>query len=460
MRAKGTTGVHSARVQPPEQRLPTFRLLRRMIDNPVETWPRAVYQERVFRSRILGCDMLYVMAPDLVRRVLVEDADDFEKGEIFRRGLGPALGDAILTADGSRWRWQRRAVASIFRPEKIRGFVPAMIAAAEQTCDRFRSQPPGTEIDIGREMMRTTLDIILNTVVSGRRGIDWDLMQQSINHYLEPTAWIMALTMSGAPRWVPYPGIRRARRAREHLHRAMDALIDDAKRNPGDGQDILSLLMSATDPETGTSMNEMDLRYNLLTFITAGHETMALVLTWTFYLLSLHPQVEERVRREVAAETGGGPLRAEHIEALAHTRQVIQEAMRLYPPAALIVREARRDLRLGDEDVRAGTTVFVPVYAIHRHEAYWRKPDEFDPSRFQADAIEARDRYTYLPFGAGPRICIGQSFAQWEATAVLATIISSCRLRLRPDYSPELRLRVTLRPAGGMPMRITGVDSV
>lgn len=451
-----TITAHPARIQPPEQRLPAFRLLRTMIDNPVKAWPRVIYQERVFRSRILGCDMIYVMAPDLVRRVLVDDTENFERGEIFRRGLGPALGEGILTADGSRWRWQRRAVASIFRQERIRSFVPAMIAAAERTCDRLRSNPSGAEIDLAREMMRTTLEVITSTVVSGRRGIDWELMEQSITHYLEPTAWILALTMAGAPRWVPYPGVRRARRARQHLHRVMDALIDNAKRNPGDGQDILSLLMRATDPETGTSMNEMDLRYNLLTFITAGHETMALVLTWTFYLLSLHPQVEEHVRREVAAATGGGPLRAEHIEALAYTRQVIQEAMRLYPPAALIVRAARRDLRLDDEEVEAGTTVFIPVYAIHRHEAYWRRPDEFDPSRFEADAIEARDRYSYLPFGAGPRICIGQSFAQWEATAVLATIISSCRLRLRPDYIPELRLRVTLRPAGGMPMRIAG----
>jgi len=452
-----TTAAHPARIQPPEQRLPTFRLLRAVIDNPVKAWPRVIYQERMFRSRILGCDMIYVMAPDLIRRVLVDDAEDFEKGEMFRRALGPALGDAILTAEGSRWRWQRRAVASIFRQERIRSFLPAMIAAAERTRDRFRSHPPAAEIDIAREMMRTTFDIILSTVVSGRRSIDCDLMEQSINQSLEPTSWIMALAMVGAPGWVPYPGVRRARRAREHLHHALDALIDDAKHNPGDGGDILSLLMNATDPETGTSMNEMDVRYNLLTFIAAGHETMAVVLTWTFYLLSLYPQVEERVRREIAAATGGGPVRAEHIEALAYTRQVIQEAMRLYPPAALIVRAARRDLRLGDEEVRAGTAVFVPVYAIHRHEAYWRKPDEFDPSRFEADAIEARDRYTYLPFGAGPRICIGQSFAQWEATAVLATIISSCQLRLRPGYIPEPRLRVTLRPAAGMPMRIAGV---
>jgi cytochrome P450 len=452
-----TTAAHPARIQPPEQELPTFRLLRAVVDNPVKAWPRAIYRERMFRSRVLRHDMIYVMAPDLVRRVLVDAAEDFEKGEMVRRGLGPVLGDGILTAEGSRWRWQRRTVASVFRHERIRGFLPAMIAAAERTRDRFRSHPPAAEIDIAREMMRTTFDIILSTVVGGRTGVDRDLIEQSINQYLASTSWMMALAMVGAPDWTPYPGARRARRARDHLHHAMDALIDDARRNPGDGGDLLSLLMNATDPETGTSMNEMDVRYNLLTFITAGHETMALALTWTFYLLSLHPQAEERLRREIAGMTGGGPIRPEHIEALAYARQVIQEAMRLYPPAALIVRVARRDLRIGDEEVRAGTTIFVPIYAIHRHEAYWRKPDEFDPSRFEADEIEARDRYTYLPFGAGARICIGQSFALLEATAVLATIIGACRLRLRPDYIPEPRLRVTLRPARGMPMRIAGV---
>ncbi|PWT89036.1 MAG: hypothetical protein C5B56_07840 [Proteobacteria bacterium] len=184
---------------------------------------------------------------------------------------------------------------------------------------------------------------------------------------------------------------------------------------------------------------------------------MALALTWTFYLLSLYPEVEERVRREVAAQTGGGPLRPEHIDALPYARQVIQEAMRLYPPAALIVREARRDLRLDGEEVRAGTTVCIPVYAVHRHEAYWRNPDEFDPSRFEADAIAARDRYVYLPFGAGPRICIGQGFAQLEGTAILATIIRAFRFCMRSDYVPEMSLRITLRPTAGMPMRVTAV---
>ena len=151
--------------------------------------------------------------------------------------------------------------------------------------------------------------------------------------------------------------------------------------------------MNATDPETGQSMTAMDVRDNLLTFITARHETTALALTWTLYLLSLHPEVEWRVKREIAAATGGGPVRPTHIDARI---QVIQEAMRLYPPAALIVREARRDLTLGAEHVRAGTSVYVPVYAVHRHKTLWREPDRFDPSRFEPAAAQARDRYSYL----------------------------------------------------------------
>jgi cytochrome P450 len=431
-----------------------LRLLRTVVDNPVKAWPRTIYRERLFRSRVLGRDTIYVMAPDLIRKMLADEADNFEKGEIARRGLGPVLGDAILTADGSRWRWQRHAVASIFRQERIRNFLPAMVAAAERTRNRWLSYPPGSEIDVAREMMRTTFDIILNTLLSGRGGIDCDLMQQSITNYLEPTSWIIALAMVRAPRWVPYPGRRKARRARDRLHHVLDFLIDEAKRNPSNRDDLLSLLTNATDPETDKSMNDLDVRYNLLTFITAGHETTAVALTWTFYLLSLHPEVEQQVKSEIAGVTGGRPLCASHLELLPYTTQVIQEAMRLYPPVPLLVRAPRQDIRLENEEIRAGTPLYVPIYAVHRHEAYWRKPDEFDPSRFEPETAKAHDRYTYLPFGAGPRICIGQTFAQWEATAVLVTLLNSFRLRLRSDYIPEPRLRVTLRPAGGMPMRI------
>jgi len=161
----------------------------------------------------------------------------------------------------------------------------------------------------------------------------------------------------------------------------------------------------------------------------------------------LHPEIEERVRSEISTITGGIPVRREHIDSLRYTQQVIQEAMRLYPPAPLIVREAQRVLRVGTEIVEPGTFVYVPVYAIHRHEELWERPDLFEPDRFAPESVAARDRYIYLPFGAGPRICIGMNFALMEATTVLAVVLSSLRLRLRPGYIPQPKLRITLRPA-------------
>ena len=438
----------------PDRRLPLFQLLRTVVDNPLRAWPRSIDRERLVRSRVLGRDTVYVMAPDLIRQVMMDEVENFEKGEIPRRTLGPALGDAILTADGARWRWQRRAVAPLFRHERIRNYLPTMIDAAQRTRDRWRAYPPGTEIDIAHEMMRTTFDIILGTILPGRSSVDADLMEKSITDYLEASSWIIALTMARAPTWVPFPGFYKAQRARRHMHQILDTLIGEAKRRPGSGNDLLSLLTNATDAETGQSMTDLDVRHNLLTFIAAGHETTAVALTWTCYLLSIHPEIEQCVRTEIATVTGGGPLSAEHIEALTYTKQVILESMRLYPPVALIVRAATRDVKLDNQAIRAGTNVYIPVYAVHRHEGYWQNPDAFDPSRFEPEAAKARDRYLYIPFGAGPRVCIGASFAQVEAAAVLATLLSAFKLRLRPGYVPEPKLRVTLRPAGGMPMRV------
>jgi cytochrome P450 len=448
------TDPHLAQIEPPEQPLSLFPLLRTVLDNPIKVWPRAVYRDRLYRWRVLGQDTVYVMAPDLIRTVLLDDADSFEKGEIARRTLGPGLGDSILIADGSRWRWQRRAVATLFRPERIREFLPEMVAAAERTRDRWHAMPPGAEIDVAHEMMRTTFDVILRTMLPGRGNIDTELMERSVTSGLESTSWIVALALVRAPSWVPYPGIIRTRRDRKRLHSILESLILEARQTPGNGDDLLSHLMNARDPETGRSMNTIDVRNNLMTFITAGHETTALALTWTLYLLSLNPEIEERVRDEIAAVTGGGLVRPSHIEELTYTNQVIQESMRLYPPAALIAREARKDIVLDDEQIRTGSTVYVPVYAVHRHEKLWSEPDRFDPSRFEPEAAKTIDRFCYLPFGAGPRTCIGQNFAQAEAIAVMASLLRSFRLTLRPGHRPEPRLRVTLRPAGGMPMRL------
>src|SRR5215468_6250260 len=274
-----------------------------------------------------------------------------------RRALGPVLGDAILIAEGTRWRAQRQAAAPLFRWEQLLAFLPVMIAVAERSRDRLLSYPAASEIDVAREMMRTTLDIVLAAMLSGSGADDPAPIERAIADYLESTSWVMALTILGAPRWVPYPGMRKAARGRDFLKQFVADLTNEIAYSEVPRNDLLSLLIRANDPQTGRLMSETDVRDNILTFVMAGHETTALALTWTFYLLSLHPEIEERVRSEIATITGGAPVRGEHIESLRYTQQVIQEAMRLYPPAPLIVREARRVLRLGTEIIGPGTFV-------------------------------------------------------------------------------------------------------
>lgn len=440
-----------AKVPAPERPLSSLRLLRTVVRNPIEAWPRAVYEEPLYRSRLFGRESLFVSDPDLIRTVLLDRAESFGKAETMRRALRPALGDGVLTADGAQWRWQRRAVAPIFRPERIAALVPAMLAAAERARDRLVSATPGAPVDLASQMMRTTFDIIVETMLSGHGGIDAHRVERGVTDYLESTSWNVAYALLKAPGWLPYPGQRRSERARDYLRAELLRIAAERRASGQGGGDLVGLLLEAGDPETGQAMSDRDVADNLLTFITAGHETTALALAWTFYLLSRHRDVEDRIVEEIRTVTGGEPLAPEHLERLAFTRQVLLEAMRLYPPAPVVVRVANETMTLGSETVAAGTPVYIPVYAVHRHERLWRDPDAFDPDRFAPEAMRAMHRYAYLPFGAGPRICIGMGFALLEGVAILATLLRTLLIDVPKDHVPDLKLRITLRPAGGLP---------
>jgi cytochrome P450 len=442
-----------ARVVPPAEPLPVLKLLRTVIRNPIEAWPQAVYDQGLYRRRLAARDTVFVMDPDLVRIVLADEADKFVKSDAMTRALGPALGDGLLTADGERWRWQRRAASPTFRHERLTGFLPCMIAAAERRRDRWLALAEQT-VDVAHEMMQTTFEIIVDTMLSGRSGIDPDRVEQGITEFLDSTSWTIALGLIRAPLWTPYPGRRRAEQARDYLRAEVLRIIAERRLEPEPRPDLIGLLLEARDSETGRQMDDRDLADNLLTFIAAGHETTALALAWTFYLLDLHPEIADRVLDEIAQVTGADALRPTHVPELTYTRQVLMEAMRLYPPAPIITRDASQDVVLGGEHIPAGTNVFVPVYAVHRQPALWPDPDRFDPERFAPDVVKARHRYAYLPFGAGPRICIGMSFALLEAAAVLAVLLPALRLAGVPGREPGLKSRITLRPDGGLPMRV------
>lgn len=430
----------------------TARALLALIRNPLEALPPAVFTEPLVFSKVAGRVSIYISDPTLIHEALVKNADVLGKGDQVRRALGPALGSGLLTADGAHWKWQRQSVASAFRPSSLTALQPAMLDAARQTRDRLLGQQ-GETVDVGHEMMKTTFDIIVETMMSGGHGIDVERVERSITDYLRPSGWTFALGVVGAPDWTPYPGRQRAMRAVEFLRSSLMSVLEERRRNPSDRQDLVSMLISASDPETGRMMTDVEIIDNLMTFITAGHETTALGLAWTFDLLARNPECEARLLAEIEEVTQGGEVRPEHIGKLNYTRQVFSEAMRLYPPAPIITRTALKDFKLGDYLVPEGTVMFVPIYAVHHHAAIWNEPEKFDPDRFLTDVTKARHRYAYMPFGAGPRVCIGNAFAVMEAVAVLAVILQ--KMRLRTDgITPEPLMKVTLRPKTSLKMKV------
>ena len=439
---------------PPLGLMDTLRTLRKLVRNPMEAWPEAVYSAPLVVSHMLGRNTLFLTDPDLVQQVLVDDSDSFIKAEPMRRSLEPALGRGILTAEGARWRLQRRVAAPVFRPAHVNTFLPAMIKAARDMRDAWAALPEGAPLEITHEMMRVTFDIILETMLSGRGDTDVAKAEISIRDFLDSTSWQVTLSALGAPSWTPFPGKAKSDRGGDYLRKITTERIAERRRTGERRDDLLSLMLDAKDPETGEVLSDIEIRDNIITFIGAGHETTALALTWTFFLLARHPAIEQRVLAEIEQVTGGAQLEAHQVAELTYTRQVIQESMRVYPPVAMVVRQSTRDLTIGGVAVTPRDNVFVPIYAIHHSDRLWPNPDMFDPDRFAPEQVKARHRWSYLPFGAGPRICIGMQFALLEAAAILGTLLPAAHLSAAPGFKPTPKLRVTMRPAEGMPMRV------
>ena len=432
-----------------------FRMVAATVRNPLDALPPEVFEAGLVRSTVLGTTLVHVMAPELVQALLLGEAEALGKTAAIRRALGPALGDGLLTSDGAQWRWQRRLLASAFRPDSLAGFVPAMIGAARRGCDRLEvASAAGGTVDIGREMMLTTFDIIVETMLSGRGAIDAERVASGAADYLRQTGWALALSMLRAPAWTPYPGRRRGRRAADFLRGAVGAVVAERRRTGEARDDLVDRLLGAVDPETGKRMDDREIADNLLTFVAAGHETTALGLAWTLDLLSREARARDAVLAELDAVLGDRAIEPGDVERLVVTRRTFQEGMRLYPPAPLISRQARVAIRFGGERYAAGTRFVVPIYAIHRHRALWPEPDRFEPDRFGPDQVAERHRFAFMPFGAGPRVCIGSGFATAEAVVILACILQRFRLEASTAAAPGARMEITLRPMQPLLMRV------
>jgi len=434
------------RIAPPAQAPTGLRFMATFVRNPLQVIPQAAYVE----DRVaVGNNRVWVTSPAIIKAVLLDERDKFRKLTQIRL-LGPLLGKGILTSEGADWKWQRQASAPMFRPQTLGTFVPAFVRAAKDTVARWRAAPGVHDIDA--DMTRATFDVVSATLLPSADEAFVTQMQASIRAMQRNGGWDMLYAAINLPKWFPRPGMVDGYDAARGL-RAEVARLLAAQRDSGE-DDLLHRLIAARDPETGRGMDDEQLVDNLLTFYLAGHETTAKALGWTLYLLARSPQWMDRVAHEVREVTGGEALTAAHVERLQLTQQVLKESMRLYPPVPIMSRQAVAATRLDGLDVEPGMSILMPIYAIHRHARRWDQPDVFDPTRFEAAREDAIPRYHYMPFGAGPRVCIGMSFALMEATAILATLAQHVRFETAADAEPVPVARVTLIPRDGLPLRV------
>jgi cytochrome P450 len=441
-------------VPDPQQRpLGALRLLLTLRRNPLECWAREHFEKLVVFGGLPFRQVVVINDPNAIRRVLVENTANYQKDVLQRRVLSAGLGEGLLSAEQDRWRAQRRTLAPLFTPRVVRGFAPAMVDAAAALAARWEGLD-GAVADIAAEMRRLTLDVLQRTIFSDGLGRDTEQFREAMATYFDTVGRIGLFDVIAVPAFIPRLKRLRVRSALRFFECAIDEMIMARRARSAEcschhSKDILDLLLDAVDPETGERMSASEIRSNVLTFISAGHETTANALTWSLFLLSQSPRWLSQVEAEVSA----GSSTAQNIsEPLVLTRAVIEEAIRLYPPIAAISRVAMAADELAGEPIPAGCIVVIAPYVLHRHHRVWDRPGIFDPSRFLPGAREQINRYAYMPFGIGPRTCIGSTFALQEATLVLAAIVREFKFALAPGFNVEPVLRMTLRPARGLAM--------
>ncbi|KIC52066.1 cytochrome P450 [Tateyamaria sp. ANG-S1] len=386
--------------------------------------------------------------PEAIKRMVLDNLDNYPKSLVTKNLLKPAIGESIFIAEGAEWRWQRRTAAPVFTHRNMMNLAPIMTGAAERCADRIAAAGPRA-VNLLDEMVNTTFDVIADVTFSGGEAFDRAGVHRAIEDYIAEAGKVSLFDIIGAPDWVPRPGRVISGQAMRETKAVADRAIEDRAARAHDGvPDLLDLLMAGEDPKSGRKMTTAELRDNLLTFIVAGHETTALTLAWSMYLLSYDPEVQERARAEAQSVLQGRAATGEDVADLPFIRCIIDEALRLYPPAGMVSRTAMADDVLCGREIRKGDTCIIPIYALHRSKLLWDNPDAFDPDRF-ADR-KSVDRYAYMPFGDGPRICIGASFALQEAVIILATLINRFRFAPVPGKEPEPVMILTLRPEGGV----------
>jgi enediyne biosynthesis protein E7 len=448
-----TTSQGRGRTPPGPPRRATPGLFKKLATDRLSlmTSAAARYGDAVRMS--IGPKTLYFFNhPDHAKHVLADNSGNYHKG-IGLVQAKRAIGDGLLTSEGALWRKQRKVIQPVFQHKRIAGQAEAIVDEGDRLIQRLRAHQDGEPVDVMQEMTGLTLGVL------GRTLLDADLGGYGeVGHWFEAVqdqAMFEMVSLSAVPTWVPLPKQLRFRKARQELEHVVDRLVADRlARSDTDGDDVLARLILSVRLESDPQVARQRMRDELVTLLLAGHETTASTLGWAFYWIDRHPQVRDRLHAEAVRVLGDRRPAYTDLQGLTYTNMVLQEVMRLCPPVWILTRQAQQDDEVGGYHVPAGSDVLICPYTLHRHPGFWDSPERFDPGRFDPGVTVDRPRYAYIPFGAGPRFCVGNSLGMLEATLVLAMVARELKLAKVPGYRAVPEPMLSLRVRGGLPMTV------
>ncbi len=418
-------------------------------------WDEDAFTDEFMSQKILKQHVFVANCPEIIRYVMVENKDNYErKSPQMKRALEPLLGDGLFISDGKTWASRRRIQTPLFDNAHIQMYSKTMVSTIVEMADNWESQGNGATIEAHTEMAKLAAEIIARTLFGEKLGAENS--EAVVNAFADYQSVVKQMALSnflGLPDWMPNVNakIGKAKAAGKTIHNAVDTIIALAEKGGHEGTMVAELL-KANKSESGEDlMTREQIRNEIIVLFMAGHETTANVLAWTWYLISQAPDVEEKLHQELTEVLDGRTPEYADVENLKYTRAILDETMRLYPPVPILSRQALKDDDIRGRKVPAGSLMLIVPWLVQRHKKFWKNPDSFMPERFLPGA-EKPKKFTYLPFSAGPRVCIGKSFGITESVLAIAIIAQRFRLTLPPNADVKHECRLTLRPKGKLPM--------
>lgn len=434
-----------------------FRALYYAQNDLLSVWDKDAFEVDFMSQKVLKKHVFIANSPDTIRYVFVENKDNYErKSPQMRRALEPLLGDGLFISDGETWATRRKLQTPLFDSSHITQFSKIMISTIEEMAEEWSGIPDGSNIDVHPEMGKLTAEIIARTLFGEKLGSEnSSAVVEAFADYQSVVKQTALSQFLGMPNWVPNLNgkMGKAKKAVKKIHNAVDAIIAKAEKGGHEGTLVIELIKANQSEDGVDTMTRKQIRNELIVLFMAGHETTANVLAWTWYLISQAPEIEQKLHSEIDQVLQGRVPEFSDIENLKYTRAILDETMRLYPPVPILSREVMNDDVIRGKKIPAGSIMLISPWLIQRHKKHWDNPDHFIPERFLAHAKKPH-KFTYIPFSAGPRVCLGKNFGIIESVLSIAILAQRFKLSLPQNTSIKHECRLTLRPKGRLAMKI------